>query len=152
MRLSTKARAAVEAALYLASHHDRGPCNANDICRDQNISVSYLEQLFAALRQHGLVVGVRGPGGGYRLAKPPEEISVADVITAVDDHAYVPPADNVVALYRPNPHSRYHDMWRDLSTRLYEFLSGITLAECLARNPAQDGGGRDDSGASKAVG
>jgi len=132
MRLSTKARVAVSAMLYLASREHNGPSNAGDICQDQNISVSYLEQLFAALRKHGLVIGVRGPGGGYLLARPASEISVADVVTAVDDRAYVKRSENVVDLYQ-NQHSRFQGMWRDLSTRLYEFLSTITLAECLQR-------------------
>jgi len=118
--------------LYLASREDNGPSNASDICQDQNISVSYLEQLFAALRKHDLVIGVRGPGGGYLLARPAGEISIADVVTAVDDRAYVQRSENVVDLYQ-NQHSRFQGMWRDLSTRLYEFLSTITLAECLQR-------------------
>lgn len=139
MRLSTKARIAVSAMMYLATHDDDGPSNANELCADQDISISYLEQLFAHLRRGGLVVGVRGPGGGYRLGRPAEQITIADIVTAVDDHAYVKRTDNVVNLYH-GEHSKIQRMWRDLSTRLYEFLSGITLAECVAR--------RDEEGAS----
>lgn len=137
MRLSTKARVAVSAMMYLATHDKDGPSNANEICHDQDISVSYLEQLFAHLRRKGLVVGVRGPGGGYRLGKPADQISVAEIITAVDDHAYVRPPENVISLYH-GEHSKIQGMWRDLSKRLYDFLSGITLAEAVEQNEAAE--------------
>jgi len=143
MRLSTKARVAVSAMMYLATHAEKGPSNANQICEDQDISVSYLEQLFAHLRRHGLVVGVRGPGGGYRLGRPAEQISVADIIMAVDDHAYTRGDDKVVSLYQggQNP---IQGMWRELSGRLYHFLEGITLAECI-ETPGGDGNGQREN-------
>jgi Rrf2 family iron-sulfur cluster assembly transcriptional regulator len=131
MRLSTKARFAVSAMMYLATRNGKGPSNAHEICADQDISVSYLEQLFANLRKEGLVVGVRGPGGGYRLGRPAADITIADIVTAVDDHAYVKRADNVIDLIH-GEHGRVQRMWRDLSTRLYEFLGGITLAEAIS--------------------
>lgn len=133
MRLSTKARIAVSALMYLATHKKDGSSNASEICLDQNISISYLEQLFARLRRQGLVVGVRGPGGGYRLGRPAEEITIAQIVTAVDDHAYVKRSENIVDLYHEE-HGKTQKMWGDLSTRLYEFLNNITLAECVARN------------------
>ena len=137
MRLSTKARVAVSAMMYLATHDKDGPSNANEICHDQDISVSYLEQLFAHLRRKGLVVGVRGPGGGYRLGKPADQISVAEIITAVDDHAYVRPPENVISLYH-GEHSKIQGMWRDLSKRLFDFLNGITLAEAVEQSEADE--------------
>ena len=85
MRLSTKGRYAVTAMLDLALNSGKGPVTLSDISLNQGISLSYLEQLFAALRGKQLVRGVRGPGGGYYLGKPAQEISIADIICAVDE-------------------------------------------------------------------
>ncbi|MDX1698608.1 MAG: Rrf2 family transcriptional regulator, partial [Thiohalobacterales bacterium] len=85
MRLSTKGRYAVTAMLDLAIHHGEGAVTLAEISAAQGISLSYLEQLFARLRKNGLVEGIRGPGGGYRLSRAPDEISVADVIDAIGE-------------------------------------------------------------------
>jgi len=103
----------------------------SDISQCQGISLSYLEQLFAKLRKHRLVKGVRGPGGGYRLARPMHEISVAQIITAVDERTegagQRPP--------KPGKSRRpvTQELWDELSERLYDFLDGITLAEFADR-------------------
>ena len=86
MRLSTKGRYSVTAMLDLAIHDKAGPVTLADISQCQGISLSYLEQLFARLRKSGLVKGVRGPGGGYRLARPASEISIAEIICSVDEN------------------------------------------------------------------
>src|SRR2546422_9599502 len=85
MRLTTKGRFAVTAMLDLAMHGGKGPVTLAGISRRQSISLSYLEQLFGKLRRHTLVDSVRGPGGGYTLARHVERVSVADIITAVDE-------------------------------------------------------------------
>ena len=85
MKLSTKGRHAVTAMMELALQHDKGPVTLADISAQQSISISYLEQLFARLRQHGLVTGMRGPGGGYCLARPASEITIASILATVDD-------------------------------------------------------------------
>ena len=85
MRLTTKGRYAVTAILDLALHDADAPITLSEISERQGLSLSYLEQLFASLRKRGLVSSVRGPGGGYRLARPASQISVADVITAVNE-------------------------------------------------------------------
>ena len=85
MRLTTRGRYAVTAMLDLALHYDRGPVSLAEIADRQGISQSYLEQLFARLRRNGLVDGLRGPGGGYKLGRPGSAISVADVIDAVNE-------------------------------------------------------------------
>ena len=87
MKISRKARFAVSAMIRLALRGENGTKTLSDLSADQGISLSYLEQLFAQLRREGIVVGVRGPGGGYRLAKDIEEIDVASIMTAVDDQA-----------------------------------------------------------------
>ncbi|MCK4708936.1 MAG: Rrf2 family transcriptional regulator, partial [Gammaproteobacteria bacterium] len=85
MRLSTKGRYGVTAMMDLAIHDNAGPVTLADISQCQGISLSYLEQLFSKLRKHGLVDGVRGPGGGYKLARPADSITVAEIIMAVDE-------------------------------------------------------------------
>lgn len=85
MRLTTKGKFAVIAMIDLSSQHSGTPVTLSDIGERQGISISYLEQLFAKLKKNRLVIGTRGPGGGYRLSKPPKEISIMDIIDAVED-------------------------------------------------------------------
>lgn len=133
MKLSTKGRYAVTAMLDLTLHQERGPVTLADISHGQGISLSYLEQLFARLRRGHLVTGVRGPGGGYRLARPAQEITVADIIVAVDENA---DAANYGSEGKPNgEHCLTHDLWSELSAQIYGFLNGITLAD-LAGEPS----------------
>jgi Rrf2 family iron-sulfur cluster assembly transcriptional regulator len=126
MKLSTKGRHAITAMMELALHQKIGPVTLADISSQQSISISYLEQLFAKLRQHGLVTGMRGPGGGYYLAHPASEITIAQVLNAVDDmvkHHEIPIAE------RDIPGSLL--MWQRLSSQVYDYLDGITLAEAV---------------------
>ncbi|MFN2308594.1 MAG: Fe-S cluster assembly transcription factor [Gammaproteobacteria bacterium] len=136
MRLSTKGRYAVTAMLDLAIHADTHPITLADISQCQGISLSYLEQLFAKLRRDGLVEGVRGPGGGYRLAKPAAEISIADIITAVDERV-----DATLCEGKENCQDGHrcltHDLWSNLSAQIFNYLAGINLAEFLARPSVQ---------------
>lgn len=130
MRLSTKGRYAVTAMIDLALHNDVGPVALTDIADTQKISVSYLEQLFARLRKNGLVRGMRGPGGGYRLARPAAEITVAEIITAVDE-----PIDMTRCAGKEDCQDGEkcltHELWVDLSKQLYDFLHGITLGQVV---------------------
>lgn len=126
MKLSTKGRHAITAMMELALHQKKGPVTLADISTQQSISISYLEQLFAKLRQHGLVTGMRGPGGGYSLARPANEITIAQVLNAVDD--LVKLNENPVA-EREIPGSVL--LWRRLSNQVYDYLNGITLAEAV---------------------
>ncbi|MFQ5642570.1 MAG: Rrf2 family transcriptional regulator [Thiogranum sp.] len=136
MRLSTKGRYAVTAMMDLAIHEPKGPVTLADISRCQSISLSYLEQLFSKLRRQNLVRGVRGPGGGYRLAKPADEISIAQIIAAVDEKVDSTCggdsgcADGDTCLT--------HELWCGLSRRIYEFLDGISLRDFLDRPAVQD--------------
>lgn len=126
MRLSTKSRYAVTSMLNLAIHNQLDTVTLADISQAQRISLSYLEQLFAKLRKRHLVEGVRGPGGGYRLAKPLSEISVAQIVAAVDEResGFIHSGDG-----RDTQANLTHELWEGLSERLYDFLDGITLAE-----------------------
>jgi Rrf2 family iron-sulfur cluster assembly transcriptional regulator len=132
MRLSTKSRYAVTAMLDLALNGSQGPVTLADISENQSISLSYLEQLFAALRAKGLVRGVRGPGGGYYLGREADTISIADIICAVDDWVEY----SRTAAYRSNKDNQpltTRSLWDDLSDRIYDFLDAITLSELVER-------------------
>ncbi len=133
MKLSTKGRYAVTAMMDLAIHDRDGPVTLADISNCQGISLSYLEQLFSKLRQSGLVEGVRGPGGGYRLAKTADKISVADVILAVDESIDSTRCKGDLNCNR-GARCLTHHLWNDLSDQLHSFLDNITLAEFI-KNP-----------------
>lgn len=136
MKLSTKGRYAVTAMMDLAIHDRIGPVTLSDISQCQGISLSYLEQLFAKLRQAGLVEGVRGPGGGYRLASPASKVSVAQIISAVDEDVDVTKCRGSEDC-QGGERCLTHELWNDLSHSLYEFLDGITLAEFVDRPEVQ---------------
>lgn len=130
MKLSKKSRYAVTAMLSLATKGHNSPITLLDISAWQGISSSYFEQLFSKLRKAKLVEGVRGPGGGYRLGKPADKISIAQIISAVDKSTNKTKHD-----INPDNHSSdqliTRKLWDDLSCRLYEFLDGIMLADLI---------------------
>ncbi len=132
MRLSTKGRYAVTAMLDLALHGGKGPVTLADISVNQGISLSYLEQLFAALRSKQLVRGIRGPGGGYFLAKPADEISIANIICAVDEWVEFTRCGGRENC-QDGKRCLTHTLWNELSDQIFEFLSGITLDELVRR-------------------
>ncbi|WJW76330.1 Rrf2 family transcriptional regulator [Thiohalobacter sp. IOR34] len=130
MRLSTKGRYAVTAMIDLAIHDQERPVTLAEISNCQGISLSYLEQLFAKLRRSGLVKGMRGPGGGYRLAKPSSEISIAAIILAVDERM-----DSTLCNGREDCQNGErcltHELWSRLSDQIFEYLDSINLATFL---------------------
>lgn len=133
MRLTTKGRYAVTAMLDLAFHSQKSPVTLTDIATRQTISLSYLEQLFSRLRKAGMVTGVRGPGGGYKLSRTPEKINIAEIITAVDE-----PLDSTKCGGKGNcqPNNQpciTHDLWMGLSEQIRSYLESISLAEILSR-------------------
>ena len=135
MKLSTKGRHAITAMMELALRHNKGPVTLADISVEQSISVSYLEQLFARLRNHGLVTGMRGPGGGYCLRRPATEITIAEILSAVDDAM---PARRERIPGEEWPQSVI--MWNQLSSRIYDYLNDLSLAEAVNQNSeAKDG-------------
>lgn len=134
MRLTTKGRYAVTAMLDLAFHSQKKPVTLTDIATRQTISLSYLEQLFARLRKAGMVIGVRGPGGGYKLSRVAAEINIADIITAVDE-----PIDSTKCGGEGNCQEGLpcltHDLWMGLSEHIRTYLEEISLGELLKRAP-----------------
>lgn len=143
MRLTTKGRYAVTAMLDIALHRSRGPISVVDIAERQGISAAYLEQLLARLKKQGLLVSVRGPGGGYRLACDLAQISVSSIITAVGDgvdatrcHGSGDCQDGNMCLT--------HELWSDLSEEIDSFLTGISLADLVGRKEVQHVASRQD--------
>jgi Rrf2 family iron-sulfur cluster assembly transcriptional regulator len=142
VKISSKARYAIQAMFQLATSQKERPLTLHEITREQAISPSYLEQLLARLRQHGLVVGLRGPGGGYRLAKPANEITIAEIVVAIDDSRVSRLRED--DLSRRDDRSRYHAMWLDLCDQVEDFLDTLTLEE-FVENHALYGGLSDDA-------
>ncbi len=130
MKLTTKGRYAVTAMLDLALHDGKGPITLSDVASRQHISLSYLEQLFARLRKRSLVSSVRGPGGGYALGRDMRDISVAEVIAAVDENLDTTSCGGSQNCQR-DKRCLTHDLWNDLSTRIYEYLNGISLHDLV---------------------
>jgi Rrf2 family transcriptional regulator, iron-sulfur cluster assembly transcription factor len=132
MRLTTKGRFAVTAMIDLALRNQGGPVTLAEISERQKISLSYLEQLFGKLRRNGLVSSVRGPGGGYNLARKPDEVSVADIILAVDE-----PIDATQCRGKENCRDEQkcitHDLWTDLNRHIFDYLAGVRLAALVEK-------------------
>lgn len=131
MKLGTKGRYAVMAMVDLAKYSDKKPITLSEIATRQEISLSYLEQLFAKLRRAGLVKSVRGPGGGYKLAFGIESIRISDVIRAVDEPIKVTRCDPERREGCLSKHTRCltHDLWEELGQHIHLFLSSITLED-----------------------
>ena len=138
MRLTTKGRFAVTAMLDLALRHKQGPVTLAGIGVRQSISLSYLEQLFGKLRRHALVESVRGPGGGYRLARPTEKVSVADIILAVDEPLDATQCGGLENC-QEDKRCMTHNLWATLNDKLYDYLNSVTLQDLVNEQLAKDG-------------
>ena len=132
MRLTTKGRFAVTAMLDVALHATEGPVTLAGVAERQKISLSYLEQLFGKLRRRRLVESVRGPGGGYHLARDAASISVADIVRAVEE-----PLDSTQCGGRENCRDNHrcmtHELWESLNATVHEFLAGVTLSQLVEK-------------------
>lgn len=135
MRLTTKGRFAVTAMIDLAQQQGEGPVSLAGISERQDISLSYLEQLFGKLRRHEIVESVRGPGGGYHLARKAKEVSVADIIIAVDE-----PLDATQCGSKGNCHGSdhqhgihcmTHDLWTTLNEKMLNYLDSVSLEDLV---------------------
>lgn len=135
MKLSTKGRYAVMAMVDLASRGVERPVSLAEIAGRQDISLSYLEQLFAKLRRHGLVRSVRGPGGGYRLAHSAEGTRIADIIIAVDEpvHATRCRPGSAKGCTGSGGRCLTHDLWEELGNQIHLFLSTVSLKDVCER-------------------
>ncbi|MFW5431528.1 MAG: Rrf2 family transcriptional regulator [Methylophilaceae bacterium] len=149
MRLTTKGRFAVTAMLDLAlseasTHGAQKPVTLAGISERQDISLSYLEQLFSRLRRKGLVSSVRGPGGGYNLAKEKADISVSAIISAVDEHIDATQCSGKEDCHGADGRCMTHDLWASLNKKILDHLSGVSLADMV--NAQQEKGAGKDSG------
>ena len=137
MRLTTKGRFAVTAMIDLAMQHGSEPVTLAEISGRRKISLSYLEQLFGKLRRHHLVESVRGPGGGYHLARDMGEVSVADIILAVDE-----PIDATQCGGKENcdddKKCLTHDLWAALNERIFDYLGGVSLRQLVDSQKAKE--------------
>jgi len=154
MRLSTKGRYAVMAMADLAKNGSGRAVSLAEIATRQEISLSYLEQLFARLRKGGLVKSVRGPGGGYRLAKGPEETVVADIVLAVDEPIR---ATRCAAHGTPRgcmtggARCITHDLWEDLGAEIHRYLAGVSLADVIEKRTNRARMGQKDPASMEAA-
>lgn len=133
MRLTTKGRYAVTAMLDLAIHEDEGPISLADISQRQEISLSYLEQLFAKLRKNELVGSIRGPGGGYELRRNASNIFIAQIVDAVNESLDTTRCQGAGDCQQGVTCLTHH-LWEDLSKQIHAFLSGISLADLVENN------------------
>jgi len=133
MRLSTKGRYAVMAMVDLAKHSRGNPISLAEIAERQEISLSYLEQLFAKLRAGGLVKSVRGPGGGYLLARGPSATRISEIIVAVDEPIRATRCSPGAPTACTGSQSRCltHDLWEELGNQIHLFLNSVTLADVV---------------------
>ncbi len=138
MRLTTRGRYAVMAMVELAARQagtecseTRGQVSLAEIAASQHLSLAYLEQLFGPLRRAGLVASARGPGGGYRLAKAPGEISISAIVQAVDEPIQATRCGEAVPGCLAGERCRTHDLWAELGNQIQLFLEGVTLADVV---------------------
>jgi Rrf2 family iron-sulfur cluster assembly transcriptional regulator len=148
MRLTTKGRYAVTAMLDLALHGGERPVSLADISGRQNISLSYLEQLFAKLRRNELVKSVRGPGGGYRLSRGGHEIFVAEIIDAVNETVDATGCGGTSDCQNGEVCLTHH-LWCDLSEQIHGFLSQISLEQLVQRREVQNISARQNARSSQ---
>ncbi|MCB2081583.1 MAG: Rrf2 family transcriptional regulator [Hyphomicrobiales bacterium] len=135
MMLTTKGRYAVMAMVDIAMHGNNTPVSVADIAARQDITVPYLEQIFAQLRRSGLVKSVRGPGGGYLLVRPVDETRVSDIVLAVDEPIKMTRCREGGGAGCLSDKSRCltHDLWEGLGQQIYQYLRAVTLADICAR-------------------
>jgi Rrf2 family iron-sulfur cluster assembly transcriptional regulator len=131
MKLGTRGRYAVMAMVDLARYGNGDPVSLTAIAERQEISLSYLEQLFAKLRRRGLVSSVRGPGGGYRLAHDQDQIRISDIIVAVDEplHAVRCTPGEAIGCRGDRSRCLTHDLWEELSNQIHLYLSSVSLGD-----------------------
>ena len=131
MRLTTKGRFAVTAMIDLGLRQNSGPVTLAAISQRQQISLSYLEQLFGKLRRHELVESTRGPGGGYSLARSPAQITVADIILSVDEPIDATQCGGKENCLGEGSRGMTHDLWASLNVRMVEFLDSVSLQKLV---------------------
>jgi Rrf2 family transcriptional regulator, iron-sulfur cluster assembly transcription factor len=144
MRLTTKGRYAVTAMLDLAIHSDKGPVSLSAISKRQEISLSYLEQLFSKLRKADLVASIRGPGGGYKLGRTLDNIYIAQIVDAVNESIDATNCGGKGNCQQGEVCLTHH-LWSDLSDQIHQFLNSISLAKLVERRDVKMVSQRQDN-------
>ena len=139
MRLTTRGRFAVTAMIDLGLREHRGPVALAAISERQKISLSYLEQLFGKLRRHALVDSTRGPGGGYTLARPAQQISVAQIIAAVDEPLDATQCGGKENCGDDDQRCMTHDLWAQLNLRMTEYLDSVSIHDLVEKQRLEAG-------------
>ena len=137
MRLSTKGRFAINAMIDVALREKLGPVPLSDIAARQQISLSYLEQMFSKLRQHGLVESTRGPGGGYALGHSADGMTVADIIAAVEEDASPAKLESNVTKAQAAGQDMTQDLWDNLNSRMVDYMKSISLRSLVLQKLAK---------------
>lgn len=134
MKIKTKGHIAIAAVLDIALHGTEEPVTLAEISERQEVSLSYLEQLFGRLREDGIVLSKRGPGGGYQLSRKPDSISVAEVVNAVDKDTLHTRTCGGAGRCREDDPCLAHNLWSGLNDHLNGYLQSVTLGNILAES------------------
>lgn len=134
MILTTKGRYAVAAVIDLVQDESKQPVALASIASRQDISLSYLEQIFAKLKKHGLVSAIKGPGGGYLLAKDKSQITVADIINAINEPIKITKCGGKMGCKKNNQKCQSHDLWHGLETMIHQYLKSVSLIDFCKKN------------------
>ena len=132
MKLTSKGRYAVTAMLDLAMHSNEGPVALAEISQRQDLSLSYLEQLFTRLRKHELVYSTRGPGGGYSLSRSADDIAIAEVVSAVNENVDITQCGGK-ANCKDGSRCLTHNLWMELGDQIHAYLNNVSLGQVIAR-------------------
>lgn len=138
MKLTTKGRYAVMAMVDIAFYSDEKPMSMPEISDRQNIPLTYLEQLFVKLRKASLIESVRGPKGGYKLSKEPNEIAVSDVIMAVDEPMQITRCNGKDGCIQKSVKCMTHHLWEGLGQKIHSYLSSMSLADICNQNQPEN--------------
>ncbi|MEC8996361.1 MAG: Rrf2 family transcriptional regulator [Pseudomonadota bacterium] len=133
MKLTTKGRYAIVAMIDIALYTSNTPISLSEISKRQNISLSYLEQLFSKLKTKSLVKSVRGPGGGYKLDRNPSKITLFEIITAVDENMDQTQCGGAMNCNNDKP-CLTHYVWTDLTKQINDYMKGVSLGDVILRN------------------
>ena len=139
MILGTKARYAVMAMVDLAINSHENPIKLSDIASRQEMPVAYLEQIFARLKQNGIVTSVKGPGGGYLLSRNMQDLPISEIITAAEEDIKMTRCDSHAkgGCMATKAQCLTHDLWEGLGSKIYEYFYNISLADVCKRNIKQ---------------
>jgi len=140
MKLSTKSRYGTRLMLDMAQHYQDGPIHLANVAKRQGISVKYLEQIIIPLKKANFIRSVRGPKGGHTLARPPEEITVGEIVALLEDGASLAACSDNPKVCERSPVCPTRDIWQEAAQAMFDKLQSITLADLLGRDKVKASG------------